>query len=278
MRIDSHHHLWQYSAQEYDWIDDKMSVLKQDFLLPELEQQLDAAVMEGSVVVQARQSMEETLWLCELAQTNEKIKGIVGWVDLCSEQLAQDLKCLKKYPKLKGFRHVLQGEPVEFMAQKSFIAGLKTLAEFGFKYDLLIYTDQLPAAIEMLSHVPELEVVIDHIAKPNIATGKQFDEWFSAMSELAQNPKVYCKVSGMVTEADWHNWTQEDFLPYLSAVHQLFGINRLMFGSDWPVCLVSTSYQGVMAIVESYFNELSAQEKAQVWGQTAINFYQLADV
>lgn len=278
MRIDSHHHLWQYSAQEYDWIDDKMSVLKQDFLLPELEQQLDAVAMEGSVVVQARQSMEETLWLCELAQTNEKIKGIVGWVDLCSEQLPQDLEFLKKYPKLKGFRHVLQGEPLEFMAQKSFITGLKTLAEYGYKYDLLIYTDQLPAAVEMLSHVPELEVVIDHIAKPNIATGNQFDAWFSAMSELAQNPKVYCKVSGMVTEADWHNWTQEDFLPYLSAVHQLFGINRLMFGSDWPVCLVSTSYQGVMAIIESYFNELSAQEKAQVWGQTAINFYQLADV
>lgn len=278
MRIDSHHHLWQYSVQEYDWIDENMSELKQNFLLPELEQQLNTAAIDGSIVVQARQSKEETIWLCELSQNNNNIKGVVGWLDLTSDTLEQDLESLKKYPKLKGFRHVLQGETIEFMAQTSFIDGLRTLAKNGYKYDLLVYADQLPAAIEMISKVPELEVVIDHIAKPNIKTGEKFDAWYNAMAKLAQNPKVYCKISGMVTEAHWQNWKEEDFLPYLSAVHKLFGASRLMFGSDWPVCLVSASYQDVITIVESYFNTLDISENKNVWGQTAINFYQLKSI
>lgn len=275
MKIDSHHHLWQYSEQEYDWIDDSMSVLKADFVVKELETQLANSGIDGSVVVQARQSLQETYWLCELAEQTDKIKGIVGWVDLRSETLEADLIELKRFPKLKGFRHVLQGETdPDFMTSPKFINGLKLLEKHGYCYDLLIFSHQLPKAVEMLSHVSNLKVVIDHIAKPEIKSGDNFEQWQQGMAELAANPNIYCKVSGMVTEANWVNWQKSDFKPYLNSVHKLFGEDRLMFGSDWPVCLVAASYDQVKTIVEEFISSKNIS-KDKTLGTNATRFYQL---
>lgn len=275
MKIDSHHHLWRYSEQEYDWIDDNMSVLKADFVVKELEAQLASAKIDGSIVVQARQSLEETYWLCELAQQTDTIKGIVGWVDLRSATLDADLAELKQFSKLKGFRHVLQGETdPDFMTSPDFINGLKLLEKYGYSYDLLIFSHQLPKAIEMLSHVPNLKVVIDHIAKPEIKSGEHFEQWQQGMSALAKNPNIYCKVSGMVTEADWQNWQTSDFTPYLNSVYQQFGEDRLMFGSDWPVCLVAATYKQVKSIIDEFTADKNIA-KDKVFGSNAIRFYQV---
>ena len=277
MKIDSHHHLWHYNEAEYDWIDDFMSILQRDFLSDELENQLNDATMDGSVVVQARQSLQETVWLCQLADSNDYIKGVVGWIDLCAANLPAQLEAFKRYKKLKGFRHVLQGESDDFMARPSFIAGLKQLAKMGYRYDLLILSHQLPAAIKMLSKVPELDVVIDHIAKPMIKTGENFEQWKTGMARLADNPKVHCKISGMVTEADWVKWKHQDFAPYMNTIYQLFGPQRILFGSDWPVCLVAAKYKEVQDVVNTFFNHLPQKEQQLIWGENAIRFYKLSE-
>mgnify|MGYP000586338586 CR=1 FL=1 len=276
MKIDSHHHLWQYSSTEYGWIDDSMPVLKANFLNEELQSQLKANDIQGSVVVQARQSMEETRWLCEIAQSSNVIKGVVGWIDLLSDNLEQELLTLKTQTKLKGFRHVLQGEnDADFMANPKFIHGLTLLEKHDFSYDLLIFANQLPAAINMLSQVPNLRVVIDHIAKPDIKTTTGFKQWQQGMAQLAENPNVYCKISGLVTEADWDNWQPEDFTPYLNSVMTLFGPHRVMFGSDWPVCLLAATYAEVKSITQTGIETLSQSDQDNVFGHNAVRFYQL---
>lgn len=276
MFIDAHHHLWEFDPVEYDWIDDSMQVLKKDFLIKELEETLYSNGFSSSIVVQARQSLIETNWLVELAQENDIIKGVVGWIDLKSADLSAQLTVLAKHKKLVGFRHVIQGETdPDFMRNPEFINGLKTLAEYGYRYDLLIYAHQLPAAIEMLSHVPNLQVVIDHIAKPNIKTGEEFTQWQQNMAKLAANPHCYCKLSGMVTEADWQHWSAQDIQPYMKTVLDLFGSHRVMFGSDWPVCLVAGEYQMIKQLVLDFITEYTPSEKNRIFGLNASHFYRI---
>lgn len=276
MYIDAHHHLWAFDPIEYNWIDDSMAVLKQDFQLKELEQTLKKNGFSGSIAVQARQSMEETLWLVNLAEQSNLIRGVVGWIDLKSEELVTQLATLTTHKKLVGFRHVIQAETdPDFMRSPAFIRGLKTLAQQGYRYDLLIYAHQLPAAIEMLTHVPNLHVVIDHIAKPNIKSGEAFEQWQNNMKILAENPHCYCKLSGMVTEADWQNWTTFDIQPYMKTVIDLFGIDRVMFGSDWPVCLVAGEYQTIKQLVLDFIEQFSPSAKEKIFGLNARHFYQV---
>ena len=276
MYIDAHHHLWNFDSVEYDWIDDSMAVLKRDFLVKDLEQTLSTNGFSASVAVQARQSMQETLWLLDLAQSTELIKGVVGWIDLKSKNLAQQLDELSGYKKLVGFRHVIQGESnPAFMQNPDFIRGLKMLSDRGYRYDLLVFSHQLSAAAEMLAHVPNLYVVIDHIAKPNIRTEQDFDSWQQGMTILARNPNCYCKLSGMVTEADWLNWNVADFQPYMKTVWHLFGEQRIMFGSDWPVCLVAAQYQQVKQLVIDFVAIYAPEAKDNIFGKNAQQFYRL---
>ncbi|WOH39474.1 amidohydrolase family protein [Thalassotalea fonticola] len=276
MYIDAHHHLWAFDPVEYDWIDDSMAVLKKDFLLNQLEQTLYKNGFSSSIAVQARQSMEETLWLLELASQTELIKGVVGWIDLKSDNLIKQLDELNSHKKLVGFRHVIQGETdPEFMRNPDFIRGLKILAEKGYRYDLLIFAHQLPAAIEMLAHVPQLHVVIDHIAKPNIKTGENFEQWQQGMQDLAKNPNCYCKLSGMVTEADWQQWTFDEISPYMQTVFNLFGANRIMFGSDWPVSLVAGEYNIIKQLVVDFIEQYVPTAKEAILGNNARVFYQV---
>lgn len=276
MYIDAHHHLWNFDPVEYDWIDDSMAMLKKDFLVKELERTLYNNGFSASIAVQARQSQEETLWLLELAESTELIKGVVGWIDLKSDQLAQQLDELACHKKLVGFRHVIQGETdPEFMKKPDFIRGLKMLADRGYRYDLLIFAHQLTAAAEMLAQVPNLHVVIDHIAKPNIKSGAEFEQWQENMQILAGNPQCYCKLSGMVTEADWQNWSSQDIQPYMKTVLDLFGTKRVMFGSDWPVCLVAGEYKAIKQLVLDFISLSAPQAKEDIFGNNAGHFYQL---
>jgi L-fuconolactonase len=276
MYIDAHHHLWAFDPVEYDWIDDSMSVLKKDFLVKDLEKMLYKNGFSASIAVQARQSMEETLWLTKLSEQTDLIKGVVGWIDLKSENLAEQLEALSSHKKLVGFRHVIQGETdPDFMRNPDFIRGLKILADKDYRYDLLIFAHQLPAAIEMLEQVPNLHVVIDHIAKPNIKTGEQFQQWHKNMRKLSENPKCYCKLSGMVTEADWQNWTTNDIYPYMKTVLGLFTQKRVMFGSDWPVCLVAGEYQTIKELVLDFISSYAPQAKEDIFGNNASHFYQV---
>jgi len=276
MYIDAHHHLWNYDPIEYDWIDDSMAVLKKDFLIKELEKTLHLNGFSSSIAVQARQSMDETLWLLKLADKTDLIKGVVGWIDLKSDTLAQQLDELAEHKKLVGFRHVIQGEnDPAFMQNPDFIRGLKMLADRGYRYDLLIFSHQLPAAAEMLAQIPNLHVVIDHIAKPDIKSRSDFDTWQQNMAVLAHNAKCYCKLSGMVTEADWLNWHSDDFHPFMQTVLDLFGQDRIMFGSDWPVCLVAADYDQVKSLVLDFINVQAPDAKELILGQNAHKFYQL---
>ena len=276
MYIDAHHHLWNYDPVEYDWIDDSMAILKKDFLIKDLEKTLHHNGFSSSIAVQARQSMEETLWLLTLAEQTNLIKGVVGWIDLKSDTLAQQLDELAKYKKLVGFRHVIQGEnDPDFMQNPDFIRGLQMLADRGYRYDLLVFAHQLPAAAEMLAQIPNLHVVIDHIAKPDIKSRSDFDTWQQNMAVLAHNAKCYCKLSGMVTEADWLNWHSDDFHPFMQTVLDLFGQDRIMFGSDWPVCLVAADYDQVKSLVLDFINVQAPDAKELILGQNAHKFYQL---
>jgi L-fuconolactonase len=277
MKIDAHQHFWNYSVEEYGWIDDNMAVLKKNHLLSDLQKILQANGFAGSVAVQARQSVEETAWLLALAEQNPFIKGVVGWLDLRSEQLDEQLTQFASHTKLVGVRHVVQGEPDDrFILSDQFMRGIEKLLYHNLAYDILIFPRQLPAAIEFVQNFPKHRFVLDHIAKPIIKDGI-ISPWKLQIEQLAAFPNIFCKLSGMVTEADWHNWSITDFEPYLDVIFQAFGADRVMFGSDWPVCTVAATYRQVIEIVDSYLNShnLSDQEKAAFWGGSAVKFYQL---
>ena len=276
MYIDAHHHLWRFDPVEYDWIDDSMSVLRKDFLIKELEKTLYKNGFSSSIVVQARQSLEETHWLLDIAKQTDLIKGVVGWIDLKSKRLAQHLEAFTQREKLVGFRHVIQGEEDEdFLLNPDFIRGLKIIADKGYRYDLLIFANQLESAEKMLAQVPNLHVVIDHIAKPDIKSKGDFDIWRKGMAKLAEYPNCHCNLSGMVTEADWKNWQGADFQPYMKTVLALFGENRLMFGSDWPVCLVAVEYETVKKLVIDFLSVYAPNAKNSILGENACHFYQI---
>jgi L-fuconolactonase len=275
MKLDAHQHFWRYDAIGYSWINDQMTVLKRDFLPPDLAPELEANSVDGCVAVQAAQSEAETLFLVELASKNKFIRGVVGWVDLCAADVADRLAAFSRQEKLCGFRHIVQSEPDNhFMLREPFLRGIGSLREFDFTYDILIYTHQLPAAIELAAKCPGQPFVLDHLGKPPIKT-KQLEPWAQKLRTLASSPNVFCKVSGMVTEADWRLWRPDDFKPYLDAVFESFGVERLMFGSDWPVCLVAGNYRQVLELISSYTQQLTAQERDQVFGLNAMRFYGL---
>lgn len=272
--IDSHQHFWKYDPADHEWINDSMSVIRKDFLPGDLLPILQQNNIDGCIAVQADRSEKETDFLIELAAANDFIKGVVGWVDLRAENIRERLAYYKQYPIIKGFRHILQGEEPEFMLQPDFLRGIAVLKEFGFTYDILIYPKHLSAAIELVKQFPEQPFVIDHIAKPFIKDGL-IDDWKHGMETIAQFPNVYCKLSGIVTEADWNNWKQEDFIPYLDIVVKSFGVNRLVYGSDWPVCLVAASYEKMIGVVKDYFASFSQEEREAIFGVNAARFYNL---
>jgi L-fuconolactonase len=274
--IDAHQHFWHYSPLEYGWIGPGMEVLKRDHQPGDLAILLGTAGIDGTVVVQARQTVAETAWLLDLAGRHSFIAGVVGWVDLRGPGVRAELERFAVHAKFRGVRHVVQDEPDDqFMLRRDFSRGIATLAEFDLTYDLLIYPRHLPVAIELVDRFPDQPFVLDHMAKPPIKAGG-LEPWASGIQRLAARPNVTCKVSGLVTEADWQGWQPADFYPYLDIVFEAFGPARIMFGSDWPVCKLAGSYGQVAGLVTGYVEKLSAGEQAAVWGRTARRFYGLA--
>jgi L-fuconolactonase len=276
VKIDSHQHFWKYNATDYGWIDDRMKILKRDWLPDDLEPGLLKAGFAGSVAVQARQTPEETRWLLNMAEKNDFIKGVVGWVDLCSEDdLKRQLDEFCKSPKLVGVRHVVHDEPEDgFMLRDDFLKGISILKEYNLTYDLLLFPKHLPVARIVVSMFPEQKFVVDHIAKPLIKD-RLTDPWKEDIVMLSESKNVWCKLSGMVTEADWLNHTPGDFRPYLDVVFNAFGPGRLMVGSDWPVCLVSREYREVINIVEDYISGMQNEVRQKILGLNCIDFYGL---
>lgn len=273
MKIDAHQHFWKYNKDEYAWINRQMCILKNDYLPGELNQLIKQNGFQGTITVQARQSLDETRWLLKLATENEFIKGVVGWVDLCSVSLEDQLHEFIEHPKFVGVRHVLQDEPDDyFMLRESFIRGTGLLNKFNLVYEILIFPGHLPQTAEFLSHFPDQPFVLDHIAKPDIKN-KVISPWKEGILKLAQFENVYCKLSGMVTEADWQNWSEEDFKPYLDVILNAFGTDRLMIGSDWPVCLIAGKYRDVMNIPFHYFQKFSHHEQEAIFGLNAKKVY-----
>jgi len=275
MKIDAHQHFWLYNEKEFDWIDDDMSELKRDFLPEDLKARLTSIHFDGSIVVQARQSLEETKWLLELAQKFDFIKGVVGWVDLCSPDITKQLKQFANNPFLKGVRHVIHDEADDqFMLREEFQRGISVLKDFNLTYDLLLFPKHIPYALQLIEKFPEQLFVLDHIGKPDIKN-KEISFWKENLTKLAEYKNVYVKVSGMVTEADWKNWRKEDFKAYLDIVFHAFGPERVMIGSDWPVCTVSDSYEAVMEIVLDYVKQFASGYESQILGENCSRFYSL---
>ncbi|MEW6238365.1 MAG: amidohydrolase family protein [Candidatus Omnitrophota bacterium] len=275
MKIDSHQHFWWYNAQEYGWIGPELSMLRRDFLPHDLAPLLKQSGIGGSVSVQARQTLAETQWLLDLSDEHPFIRGVVGWVDLCSPRVEEQLERFAAHPRFRGVRHVLQDEPDDrFALRDDFLRGIGGLAQYRLTYDILVFPRQLPAALELAQRFPEQPFVVDHIAKPPIITGK-IDSWNLNIRRLAQHENIYCKVSGLATEADWKHWKKEDFAPYLDVVFECFGTKRIMLGSDWPVCTAAGEYAEIMRIPADFIEQLSSDEQADVWGTNAKRFYRL---
>lgn len=274
IRIDSHQHFWKFDPIRDSWITNDMKVIQRDFLPNDLAPILSKNKIDGCVAVQADQSEHETHFLLDLANENNFVKGVVGWVDLQSEQLPERLQFFSDFKKLKGFRHIAQAEPLGFLRREAFSKGIGLLKNFNFTYDILIYPHQILDAIWLVSQHPDQKFVVDHIAKPMIRE-KEFNNWSSHMKELATFQNVYCKLSGMVTEAIWNSWSNDDFIPYLDLVINHFGTSRIMYGSDWPVCLLAASYETQLKIIEDYLQSFSESEKHKIMGENAIRFYNL---
>lgn len=271
--IDSHQHFWRYNPVQYAWIDERMQRIRRDFLPEDLAPVLSAHGIDGCIAVQADQSEDETSFLLDLADKHTFIKGVVGWVDLQADSAASRLQHFAQHGKLCGVRHIVQGEEdANFVLRDNFRRGLTVLDRFDLTYDILVYPHQLGSVLSLVRQMPNQPFVIDHLAKPYIKD--QFiDGWQTLITEIAKCPNVYCKVSGMITEADWQQWRYVDFVPYLDVVFSVFGTDRTMFGSDWPVCLVAGSYSRMIELVETYTHQLSDTEKAAFFGGNAASFY-----
>lgn len=277
MRIDAHQHFWHYDPAAYGWIDDRMAVLKRDLLPDDLKPLLDRSGIDGTVVVQARQSLHETDWLLELAQKYAFIRGVVGWIDLQAPDVRAQLERYAQQPKLRGIRHIVQDEPDDrFMLRPAFLHGLGLLAEFNLTYDLLLFPRHLPVAVDVVKQFPQQRFVLDHLAKPAI-NAHAIAPWDADIRALARFDNVMCKVSGMVTEAAWNQWRLDDFKRYLDIVFECFGPERLMFGSDWPVCTLSGSYAEVVLIIQDYVRGLSLDMQDRIFGGAAAEWYGLPD-
>jgi L-fuconolactonase len=273
-KIDSHQHFWLYEPAEYPWIQQDWPI-RRTFLPPDLAPLLRNGGFDGCVAVQARQSLRETEWLLSLADEYPFIAGVVGWVDLRAKELKDQLAHFVNNPKLVGVRHVVQDETDDnFVLRNDFLRGIAALKDFGLAYDLLVFPRQLPASIELVRRFPAQRFVLDHLAKPQIKDGT-VEPWAAEIRELARLPNCFCKISGMVTEARWRHWTAEDFQPYLEIVWDSFGPDRLMIGSDWPVCLLSADYPDTMGLVRAFLNQFSTADQEKVMGGNAVRFYRL---
>lgn len=275
IKIDAHHHLWKYTSETHGWIDEQMAMLKRDFLPEELAELLKSSGYAGCVAVQASQTEEETEFLLAQAEKYPFIKGVVGWLDIRHPDFDRTLKRFGKYTKLKGLRHVVQDEPDDdFLLRDDFLRGIALLSKYNLTYDLLIFPRHLRVAEKFVSKFPNQKFVLDHIAKPDIEH-QVISPWKEDIRNLARHRNVWCKLSGMVTEANWSDWKNDDFTPYLDEVFSAFGPDRLMIGSDWPVCSLAGSYVAVMAVVEKYLDKFDTDVKQKILGQNAINFYGL---
>ena len=271
--IDAHHHLWSYNDREYSWIDDSMNILKQSFSLDDYRMDSAFAGEVHSIAVQARQTLEESQWLLALSRSDPTLSGVVGWAPLRSPVIGEHLQRLKRLGNLVGIRHVVQDEPdPDFLLRNDFNRGVAALKDFGLTYDILIKEHQLPQTLQFVKMHKDQPFVIDHIAKPDIKN-KSFDHWEGYMTQLSRFENLYCKLSGLVTEADWTNWNPEDFKFYIDKLLELFGPQRLMFGSDWPVCLVAGGYEKWYKALDSHLAELSPAEKERIYSGTAAEFY-----
>jgi len=274
MTIDSHQHFWKFTSAEYPWMRPEWPI-RRDFLPPDLAPLLHAAGLNGCVAVQAQQTVAEARWLLALADAHPFIRGVVGWVDLQSNRVEEQLAELARHPRFVGVRHVVQDEPDDnFMLRPAFQRGIGKLQQFNLAYDILVFPKQLPAAIRLVANFPEQRFVLDHIAKPPIAAGT-LSPWREQLRELAAAPNVWCKVSGMVTEAEWLGWRADGFRPYLDVVFAAFGMERLMFGTDWPVCTLAGSYAQVHRLMDDYTSALTAEARAKFFGGNAADFYRL---
>jgi len=275
LQIDAHQHFWIYNQTEYGWLDDSMAELRRDFLPEDLAPELKANQFQGSVLVQTRQSLEETRWLLELADRTASILGVVGWADLSSPWLEEQLEGLTRHPKLVGLRHIVQSESDDrFLLRPEFLRGIATLEAFDLAFDILIYAKHLPAAVEFVERFPRQRFVLDHMAKPPIKV-RQMADWAEGIRRLSAFPNVFCKMSGLVTEADWKSWTEEQIRPYLDVAFDSFGPERLMIGSDWPVCLVAASYGQATGLVKNYILRRAPERAAEVLGGNAQRFWRL---
>jgi len=278
MRIDAHQHFWKYQATDYSWINEQMTRLQRDFLPNDLNPLLEKAHFDGCIAVQARQSLEETAFLLDLCLSNPSVLGVVGWVDLQAPDLESHLSEWQQHPGLLGFRHIVQDEAdPQFLLRPDFIRGVKSLPHYGYTYDILVYEQQLPLVPDFLARCPDQPFVLDHLGKPVIQQGVS-SRWKEAIRAAAKFPNLYCKVSGLVTEANWHQWSAHEFQPFVDEVLEAFGPQRLMVGSDWPVCLLAAEeYADVIQLAEYLLRQLSVTEQQQVFGQNAAKFYGISD-
>lgn len=272
--IDTHHHFWRYDPVGYDWITDDMCRIKKDFLPAQLKEVIEKACVDAVVSIQARQMIRETEWLLDMAEENDFIRGVVGWLPLINPDIELYLERYSENPYLKALRHVLQGEKDEYMLTKEFNHGIGLLKKYNLVYDILIFEKQLPAAIQLVDYHPDQVFVLDHIAKPRIAENI-LSPWKENICKLAERPNVYCKISGMVTEADFNSWTRQQLKPYMDIVMEAFGPDRLMFGSDWPVCLTACEYEEWLNLVKNWLGQLSVEEQAKILGENAVKVYRL---
>lgn len=273
--IDSHQHFWKYNSEKHSWIDDEMAIIRKDFLPEELKTVYQENKVDGCVAVQADQTLQETDFLINLASENSFIKGVVGWVDFRADDIDEVLEHYSQFPVVKGFRHVVQVEADHnFLLRPNFLKGISKLEKYGYTYDILVFPHQLGAVLEFVKKFPNIKFVIDHIAKPYIKDGF-YDGWAVLMTEIGKCPNVYCKISGMITEADYKTWDYNQLEPYMQLVLNAFGANRVMFGSDWPVCLVAGNYTRVKEIITTFISKLSTQEQAAIMGNNTANFYNL---
>lgn len=275
MHIDAHQHFWKYNPVRDSWIDDSMQVIQRDFLPNDLSPILRANGIQGCIAVQADESEEETDFLLSLADENDFIKGVVGWLDFFDDDFDEKLAFYSQNKRLKGLRHIMQGKPEGFLLQNKFKENLGKLERYNLNYDLLVFENQLLEVIELVKHFPNQRFVVDHIGKPKISLGLDVN-WVANIAQLSKQENVYCKISGLVTETENWNWTSSEFCPFIDVVVNAFGVDRILYGSDWPVCYLAAEYEQVLAIVSSYFKEYSEDDINKIMGDNAIKFYNIS--
>jgi len=275
MRIDAHQHFWQFDPIKHEWIDESMQAIRKSFLPTDLQKEIESVGIDGTIAVQADETEKENSYLLSLSDENDFIKAIVGWIDLKALDAIERMQYWKKHDKIKGFRCIMQGqEDSNYLTNKDFLENIKKLVPYGYTYDLLVYHNQFPSLIKFVEKLPDNRMILDHLGKPDIKN-KNIKEWKVNLKILAQHPGIYCKLSGMITEADYERWTYEDLKPYLETAAEYFGVDRICFGTDWPVCLVAGSYAQVYEIIEKFSNQLTADEKNKLLGLNTMKFYNI---